>query len=426
MFFGTGPLLCVTYARKPRKNESSCGHRSDVAPPITPRRDRGPCSLPYQNAAETAKKSLESRTREEYRDNVILRDKDANSGWTSAADSTREERNYYCQNWRGDVVALLTSDGKLFEQYRYSPYGVPFGSPCGDENFDGTVDSLGDSLDLDFAINNGPYHVKFDLDLNGVLNGYDEDRRAAFDGQSLARSNLSLGPNTVISGGSGGNRFGYAAYQWDRFVDRWHLRNNVLNSEVGRRNERGQLLNETANEYAVISPYQARGIVFGSYLAAMQYAAEFNSGARVSVPRPANSASDATLDISSAMLTPVFSCEQGCAFLVSITLQGITSTDFTEISQCQFDLFYNFVTQAEARIRRNFATQCPVECPCAAVAGSPIVTLPGVVDIRLPLGHRTLKAACADGGTVFIEDPVASFTIQSQDGACSGRIAATR
>ena len=41
-----------------------------------------------------------------YIDLVALRDRDANTAWTSASDGTLEERLYYCQNWRADVVAL--------------------------------------------------------------------------------------------------------------------------------------------------------------------------------------------------------------------------------------------------------------------------------------------------------------------------------
>jgi hypothetical protein len=44
-----------------------------------------------------------------YIDALIMRDRDANSGWANAADSTMEERIFYCQNWRADVVALINS-----------------------------------------------------------------------------------------------------------------------------------------------------------------------------------------------------------------------------------------------------------------------------------------------------------------------------
>src|SRR5690606_19124359 len=67
-----------------------------------------------------------------YIDDVILRDKDANSPWRGEADGTLEERIYYCQNWRHDVVALIDSSGGQIEQTRYSSYGIPFGLPAGD------------------------------------------------------------------------------------------------------------------------------------------------------------------------------------------------------------------------------------------------------------------------------------------------------
>ena len=69
-----------------------------------------------------------------YIDSVILRDRDANTAWATQADGTLESRVYYCQNWRADVVALCTSDGKLLSQARYDPYGVPFGIAKTDVN----------------------------------------------------------------------------------------------------------------------------------------------------------------------------------------------------------------------------------------------------------------------------------------------------
>ncbi len=45
-----------------------------------------------------------------YIDNVILRDRDANTSWVSASDGTLEERRYYCQNWRADVLVIVSSN----------------------------------------------------------------------------------------------------------------------------------------------------------------------------------------------------------------------------------------------------------------------------------------------------------------------------
>ena len=63
---------------------------------------------------------------------VILRDKDDNAGWASAADGTLEERYYYCQNWRGDVVSIFDDSANQIEQVRYLSFGVPIGLPAGD------------------------------------------------------------------------------------------------------------------------------------------------------------------------------------------------------------------------------------------------------------------------------------------------------
>jgi hypothetical protein len=40
-----------------------------------------------------------------YSDSVVLRDRGANTDWVDESDGTLEERRYYCQNWRHDVVA---------------------------------------------------------------------------------------------------------------------------------------------------------------------------------------------------------------------------------------------------------------------------------------------------------------------------------
>jgi len=76
-----------------------------------------------------------------YIDSVILRDRDANTAWEDSADATLEERTYYCQNWRADVIALMTDAGQLLQQVRYDPYGVPFGVSKADVNGDGSVNT---------------------------------------------------------------------------------------------------------------------------------------------------------------------------------------------------------------------------------------------------------------------------------------------
>jgi YD repeat-containing protein len=103
-----------------------------------------------------------------YIDLVIFRDRDINSGWTSAGDGTMEERLYYCQNWRADVSAIATRTGQMKEWVKYSTYGVPFGLPGADANSDGDCDAA-DMNQIDTWIESGPYDVRGDVDLNALL-----------------------------------------------------------------------------------------------------------------------------------------------------------------------------------------------------------------------------------------------------------------
>lgn len=74
-------------------------------------------------------------------DLVVLRRKDANTAWTSASDGALEQRLYFCQKWRADVSALVSSAGAMFEWAKYCSYGIPFGLPAADTNSDGDCDA---------------------------------------------------------------------------------------------------------------------------------------------------------------------------------------------------------------------------------------------------------------------------------------------
>lgn len=137
-----------------------------------------------------------------YIDSVILRQRDANSGWTSAADGTLEVRRYYCQNWRNDVSANITSGGLIVEWAKYSSYGIPFGLPGGDTDSDGDCDST-DITQIQTWIDAPAYDVRGDINLDGSVNATDK---------SLAISNYqgtTSGWN-VLSAAAVANRIGYA------------------------------------------------------------------------------------------------------------------------------------------------------------------------------------------------------------------------
>ncbi len=161
---------------------------------------------------------------------MILRDADHSADWDDPSDGL-DARHYYCQNWRADVAVVIHESTTLVERVMYSPYGVPFGIPCGDlvtnatvaEPADGTVDGA----DLSKLLSDwGSSHTIADLDNDGDV-----------DGTDLANLNTNWG----ITLGWGAmsyahNRFGYAGYVHDGALagTKWHVRFRVLESVLGR------------------------------------------------------------------------------------------------------------------------------------------------------------------------------------------------
>ncbi|MFG0331704.1 MAG: hypothetical protein ACF8PN_17600 [Phycisphaerales bacterium] len=74
---------------------------------------------------------------------ILTRDRDDTNGLhpTGSTDGTLEERRYLCQNWRADVVAIVTDTAQMVEWDKYSSYGVPFGLPAGDADSDADCNS---------------------------------------------------------------------------------------------------------------------------------------------------------------------------------------------------------------------------------------------------------------------------------------------
>jgi hypothetical protein len=117
-----------------------------------------------------------------YIDSLILRERDNYTSstpnpMTSASDGTLEERRYFCQNWRADVVAVTKSDGTPIEYVRYSAYGEPTVYPVADLNMDGVVNSTDSTLwsDLLYSTSNASVYADSDLDFDGL--GRLEQRR---------------------------------------------------------------------------------------------------------------------------------------------------------------------------------------------------------------------------------------------------------
>ena len=181
-----------------------------------------------------------------YINDMVLRDKDDSGPWTDASDGVLEQRMFYLNNWRGDVVAMVTSTGYQAEMVRYSAYGTPYGYPGGDCNEDGAATGA-DRTVIDGWISASTYDVRGDLDLDGDVDSTDSAVFASnYTGTTTGRGVLS----------AGGNEIGYAGMMWfesGRYLarHRWH------DPELGRwgmRDPLGYVDWATLSRYANGSP----------------------------------------------------------------------------------------------------------------------------------------------------------------------------
>jgi RHS repeat-associated protein len=178
-----------------------------------------------------------------YIDLVVCRNKDANTAWTSASDGTLEERLYYCQNWRADVSAIVTSSGTMKEWVKYSAYGIPFGLPGGDSNSSGATDTA-DLNQVQTWINGSTYDVRGDIDLDGDVDSTDKSTiRNNFSGISLGRG--------VLTASATGNRRGLTGYESSGSVAFGaDVRHRALHYALGRWFQRDQAKRtRSQNEY---------------------------------------------------------------------------------------------------------------------------------------------------------------------------------
>jgi RHS repeat-associated protein len=129
------------------------------------------------------------------------------------------------------VVTLNATGGtsggcEVFETVRYSSYGVPFAVPPGDLDGDGAVDNDDGDAILDLQIN-GPYTLRADLNLDGVIDGGDVSVTLANLGRTLGRG--------VLSHPSVGNRRGYSGGEHDGVIEELiHLRRRAFRADLGR------------------------------------------------------------------------------------------------------------------------------------------------------------------------------------------------
>ena len=140
-----------------------------------------------------------------YIDSVILVDNDTD------ADGMLEERTYYVQNWRHDVVALAASDGALLEQTEYSLYGEAIDLLRADFDRDGDVDA---DDQLVYSAQSGTVDCSTlggcsgDFDLDGDVDG---DDTALFN----AEFNLTFKDTVSVGLSERAHGRGYAGYVRD-------------------------------------------------------------------------------------------------------------------------------------------------------------------------------------------------------------------
>jgi RHS repeat-associated protein len=159
-----------------------------------------------------------------YIDSVVMRDRDTD------ANGTLEERRYYVQNWRADVVAITKSNGDPLQYVVYSPYGEPVTHAVADVDLDGDVDIYDQAAWANGSPNSTfAYAALEDLNHDGTDSAADD---ALFD--ESYTDNLGLGGRGRLSSGKLDNRKGYAGYEHDESLTMYHVRHRVYRADLGR------------------------------------------------------------------------------------------------------------------------------------------------------------------------------------------------
>jgi RHS repeat-associated protein len=185
-------------------------------------------------------------------------DRDEKTAWTAASDGTLEERVYYVQNWRSDVVALVNAAGAPLEEIRSTAYGTPSSHPIADVNGDGVVGTADVTAWDDLFASTGTLAVyeHNNLDRDELFPGDAGDDGFFYD-QYAKTPNQAYGVNALSYLG---NRKGYAGYEWDETARTWHVRHRVLDSASGkwtRMDPLGYVDGAGVNEYVMSCPLTA-------------------------------------------------------------------------------------------------------------------------------------------------------------------------
>lgn len=180
-----------------------------------------------------------------YIDAVVLRDRD------TSGDATLDERHYYCQNWRADVVAIIDDGGSQVEQMRYSPYGTPYSIPFADQDLNGAITYF-DVNTLVGRVNSGIYDVRSDINLDGALNFFDV---TPFTTQHSALAGNAYGRGVQSAYG---HEPGYAGYWRIDQVRLSHVRNRWYDTSTGSwlsKDPAGYVDGSVLFQYGALAPY---------------------------------------------------------------------------------------------------------------------------------------------------------------------------
>ena len=174
-----------------------------------------------------------------YIDKVICRERDAN------LNGAFDDRYYYLQNWRHDVVAIMDSDGKLLERVAYDAYGRPHGFSPGDIKTAGAADRPDGVLDANDTWSTGS--VVWNKDLGNSSNQPIPDGAVtSADGVTLTNikaTSYSAGYGILSDSTLVGNRKGLAGYEFDVILNGaatadekpiYHVRHRVLAADTGK------------------------------------------------------------------------------------------------------------------------------------------------------------------------------------------------
>lgn len=191
-----------------------------------------------------------------YIDSVVMRERDTTFPWTGsdASDSSLDERLYYAQNWRADIVAIFGTDADVKEWVKYSSYGVPHSIPKGDYDIDGDVDAA-DTVALEEMVGGaGGWAADFNHDF--ALDGNDVGEHETY-ATGYSPTVGGYGGRGVQSRSGVDNMLGYAGYVWDGIVSANHVRHRVYVPSLGRWTRRdpiGYVDGLSLVAYATISP----------------------------------------------------------------------------------------------------------------------------------------------------------------------------